>query len=416
MKQFTLLFIGLICFNSIAQGNFDIVEPNYIKTVILKPLKPEQYTPILKLDEKFILSFDDIQADLKYYYYKIERYDFNWQPSGLSDREYIRGYNNDRIRNEENSFNTLQFYTHYSVIFPNKNTQITMSGNYLITVFDEYDKVIFSRRLVLYEPFVNVGMTVHRSREIATINTKQNVQFVINHPNLLINNPKAEIKTVLMQNNNWNTAITNLEPQFIRGSQLLYKYLDKTNFWAGNEFRYFDSKAIRFTNVFIANVDSGPVLYHTILYTSYERIDKPYSLWADINGNFVVRNVDGGQNHNIEADYSLVFFTLNTQENLRGKKVFVNGNFNNWQNNPNNELFYNPNTGLYEAQILMKQGFYNYQFATLDIEGNFSNQDIDGSFYQTENDYTLLVYYRPIGSRYDRVIGLGQSNSRNILN
>ena len=81
-----------------------------------------------------------------------------------------------------------------------------------------------------------------------------------------------------------------------------------------------------------------------------------------------------------------------------------------------NELFYNDESGLYEAQILIKQGFYNYQFVTLDTTGNFSNHDIDGSFYQTENDYTILVYYRKIGDRYDSVIGIGEANSRNILN
>jgi len=101
---------------------------------------------------------------------------------------------------------------------------------------------------------------------------------------------------------------------------------------------------------------------------------------------------------------------------LQGKRIFVNGNFNNWRNETSNELFYNTETRLYEAQILLKQGFYNYQYVTIDTKGNFSNHDIDGSFYQTENDYTLLVYYRRIGDRYDRAIGLGEANSRNFLN
>ncbi len=416
MKQISLLLFLLISSLVFSQETLDVVEPNYIKTVILKPTKSDEYAPIFRLGQPFVLSFDDLEADLKYYYYKIEHFDFDWQPSGLSDREYIKGYDSDRIRNEENSFNTLQFFTHYSITFPNRNTEILLSGNYMISIFNENEEVIFTRRFVLYESLVNVGMTVHRSREIATIDTKQNVQFVIHHPNLLINNPKLEIKTVLMQNNNWDTAITNLEPQFYRGSQLLYKYLDVTNFWAGNEFLYFDNKAVRFTNVYIRRVDSGPDLYHTILYINDERIDKPYSLNPDINGNFVVRNVESRENSDIDADYTWVFFSLKSLEDLKNKKVYVNGNFNNWKNNPTNEMTYNPINGLYEAVILMKQGFYNYQFATVDVDGNFSNHDIDGSYYQTENDYTILVYYRPFGSRYTRVIGLGQANSINILN
>ena len=416
MKQLTLLFLIVFSNSLFSQALFDVIEPDYIKTVILQPTKPDAYVPIMRLGESFILSFDDLEADQKYYYYKIQHFDFNWQPSGLSEREYIKGYDGDRIRNDENSFNTLQFYTHYSIVFPNRSTQLLLSGNYMISVQDENENIIFTRRLVLYESLVDVGVSVHRSREIATIDTKQNVQFVINHPNMLINNPKVEIKTVLMQNNNWQTAITNLVPQFYRGSQLLYKYLDVTNFWAGNEFLYFDSKAVRFSNVYIKRVDSGPELYHTILYTNYERIDKPYGINPDINGNFVVRNVDGQGDSNIEADYTWVFFSLNTLEDLRGKRVFINGNYNNWRNVVTNELFYNEESGLYETQILIKQGFYNYQFVTLDTTGNYSNHDIDGSFYQTENDYTVLVYYRKIGDRYDSVIGIGQANSRNILN
>jgi len=416
MKQTILLLFTLFSNSLFSQGDFDIVEPDYIKTVILQPVKPDSYVPIMRLGESFILSFDDLEADQKYYYYKIEHFDFNWNPSGLSEREYIKGYDGDRIRSDENSFNTLQFYTHYSIVFPNQSTQLLLSGNYIISVLDEDENVIFTRRLVYYESLVDVGVNLNRSREIASIDTKHNVQFVINHPNLLINNPEAEIKTVLMQNNNWKTAITDLVPQFYRGSQLLYKYLDITNFWAGNEFLYFDSKAVRFTNVYIRRVDSGPKLYHTILYTNDERIDKPYAINPDVNGNFVVRNVDGLGDSNIEADYTWVFFSLSTYEDLRGKRVFVNGNFNNWRNDETNELIYNEESGLYEAQILMKQGFYSYQFATIDADGNFSNHDIDGSFYQTENDYTVLVYYRKIGDRYDSIIGIGEANSRNFLN
>lgn len=400
-----------------SQGSFDVVEPAHIKTVSLRPLKPDHYAPILRLGESFRLSFDDLEADQKYYYYKIEHFDYNWIPSGLSPREFIKGYDGDRIRDEENSFNTIQFYTHYSVDFPNRNTELKISGNYMISILDEYDNLVFTRRFVLFEPEVNVGVTVHRSREVQYLDTKQNVQFSINHPGLIINNPKKEIKTVVMQNANWETAVINLEPQFLRGSELIYKYLDKTNFWGANEFLHFDSKAMKFSNVYIARVDNGPVLYHTILYTNSERRVIPYSIFPDINGNFVVRNVEGrqGESH-IDADYTWVFFSLKTSQNLEGKRLFVNGAFNNWQNNGFNEMIYNPDTGLYEIQMLMKQGFYNYQFVTIDENFQFSNFDIDGSFYQTENDYQVLVYYRPFGSRYDRVIGYGKASSRILLN
>lgn len=415
MKQFTYLFLLFFTISVFSQENDDVIEPDFIKTIVLKSSNANNYVPIIPLGGSFIFSFDDLKAEQLDYFYKIEHYTYDWKPSGLSDREFINGYEEDRFRSFENSFNTLQFFTHYTVTFPNKNTRITKSGNYKISVLNDDDEVVFTRRFVLYESKVDVGVSVHRSRDIEYISEKQSVQFIINHPNLLINNPKEEIKTVLLQNNDWNTAIDNLEPQFYRGSQMLYKYTDKMNFWAGNEFHYFDSKSVRSSTVTIARVDSGPDLFHTILYTNAERNHLPYTLYPDINGNFVIRN-ENSDNDALDSDYTWVYFTLESLEDIGNKKIYVNGSFNNWRNDASNELIYNPETRLYEAKILLKQGFYNYQYVTVDKNGNNSNHDIDGSFFQTENDYSVLVYYKKFGSRYDSVIGFGQGNSEKIQN
>ena len=415
MKQFTYLFLLFFTISVFSQENDDVIEPDFIKTIVLKSSNANNYVPIIPLGGSFIFSFDDLKAEQLDYFYKIEHYTYDWKPSGLSDREFINGYEEDRFRSFENSFNTLQFFTHYTVTFPNKNTRITKSGNYKISVLNDDDEVVFTRRFVLYESKVDVGVSVHRSRDIEYISEKQSVQFIINHPNLLINNPKEEIKTVLLQNNDWNTAIDNLEPQFYRGSQMLYKYTDKMNFWAGNEFHYFDSKSVRSSTVTIARVDSGPDLFHTILYTNAERNHLPYTLYPDINGNFVIRN-ENSDNDALDSDYTWVYFTLESLEDIGNKKIYVNGSFNNWRNDISNELIYNPETRLYEAKILLKQGFYNYQYVTVDKNGNNSNHDIDGSFFQTENDYSVLVYYKKFGSRYDSVIGFGQGNSEKIQN
>jgi hypothetical protein len=415
MKYFSIL-IFLIAFQvAFSQESADIIEPEHIKTVTLRSTNSNKYAPIISLGESFLISFDDLEADQKDYFYKIEHFNFEWEPSGISDREFIAGYDQDRIRDFENSFNTLQFFTHYKVSFPNRNTKIIISGNYKISILNDDDEILFTRRFIVYEPKVNVGVSVHRSRDVSESDTKQTVQFIINHPNLLINNPKQEIKTVLLQNNDWNTAITDLEPQYYRGTQMLYKYIDRTNFWAGNEFHYFDSKSVRNSTLTIARVESGPELYHTILYTNEERIDRPYTLYPDINGNYVIRNIRG-EDDAIDSDYTWVFFTLESLEDLEGKRIYVNGSFNNWRFDSSNEMTYNKNTDLYETKLLLKQGFYNYQYITINQSDVISNHDIDGSFYQTENEYSVLVYYKKFGSRYDSIIGYGKGNSENIQN
>jgi len=391
------------------------VDSENIKTVILKPNATNSYAPIVRLGESIQLIFDDLNADEHDYTYKIEHCDYNWNSSNLSDSEFVDGYAEERIRDYENSFNTLQPYTNYNVTIPNENTKLKISGNYKIYVLNDDEEVAFERKFVVYESDVTVGVTIYKSRDISTIETNQSVEFIINHPSLRINNPKEEILPVVIQNNNWQTAIEGLKPQFYRGTQLLYKYNKETSFLAGNEFYYFDTKSIRNTALNIAKVELGRDLYHTYLYTNEERIDQPYTLFEDINGNFVIRTLNG-QNNNTDADYSWVYFSLSCLENLDGKDVYISGNFNNWQLNDANKLDYNPDTGLYEAKMLLKQGFYNYQYVTKTKDGIISNSDIDGSFYQTENDYTVLVYYNKFGSRYTQVIGVGYGNSIKLNN
>lgn len=339
----------------------------------------------------------------------------NWEVSNLSESEFINGYAKDRIRDYENSFNTLQPYTNYKLILPNVNTRIKISGNYMLSVLNEDSEIVFKRKFVVYEPKVTVGVSIYKSRDISTINAKQSVEFIINYPTYRINNPGKEIFPIILQNNNWQTAITGLKPQFYRGTQLLYKYNKETSFWGGNEFLHFDSKTIRSSTLNIATVELETELYHTYLYTTEERKGLPYTLYPDVNGNFIIRTLDG-ENSNTDADYSWVHFSLKTLENHEGKDIYIHGNFNNWQLNNSNKLHYNIDTGLYEAALLFKQGFYNYQYTTKSSNGFISNHEIDGSYYQTENDYTILVYYKKFGSRYTKVIGVGVGNSEKINN
>ncbi|WP_298365314.1 DUF5103 domain-containing protein [uncultured Lutibacter sp.] len=414
MKHF-FLFLLFFCSFFDAFSQREVVDSENIKTIILRSATTNLYAPIVRLNDRLTLSFDDLNADEHNYTYKIEHCDYNWNLSNLLDSEFVDGYAEDRIRDFENSFNTLQPYTNYSLTIPNENTRLKISGNYIISVLNEDEDVVFQRKFVVYESKVTVGVSVYKSRDISTINTTQSVEFIINHPDFRINNPKAEILPVVLQNNNWQTAIEGLKPQFYRGTQLIYKYNKETNFLAGNEFLYFDTKSIRNTTLNIAKVELGTELYHAYLYTNEERIDNPYTLFEDINGNFVIRTLDG-QNSNVDADYGWVHFNLSCLENLDGKDIYIHGSFNNWKLNETNKLIYNTETGLYDGKLLLKQGFYNYQYVTKNEEGIISNSDIDGSFYQTENDYTVLVYYKKFGARYTRVIGVGFGSSKKLNN
>ena len=393
-----------------------VADKPHIKSVILRPLKSNNYIPFIALGDTMLLSFDDLNGNEEYYSYEVEHCDMNWESSTILSSEYIRGNKKDRIRNFENSFNTLQGYTNYKLEIPNRSLQLKISGNYIITVRDQSNEIVFQRKFVIYDDKVKVGVSVHRSRDIKDIKTKQSVQFIINYPNFRINNPKAEIFPVVMQNNNWQTAIYGLKPQFYRGSQLLYRYNRETSFNGGNEFLYFDSKAVRSTSLNIARVYLGDQLYNAQLYTNIGRNDRPYTLLNDINGNFVIRTIDGGGDPFTEADYSRIHFSLDPNTSVDEKEIYVHGAFNNWQLQDENRLKYNSRTRLYETTIMLKQGFYNFQYVTKDASGLIRNDEIDGSHWQTENDYTVLVYYKRIGGRYTEVIGIGRGNSSKMNN
>ena len=388
----------LFCLNSISQN---------IKSIQLRPLQKDNFSAIVPLGTVLELSFDDLDADSKDYSYKIEHMTHDWKKSRLLSSQFIDGFDENNIIDVTNSFNTFQSYTHYSVKIPNINTVITKSGNYLVSVLNDYDEVVFSRRFVLFENSVINAIKVSRSRNAKTINTQQTIEFTINHPNIRINNPSQEINVVLLKNENWNETITGLQPTFFSQNQLKYTYSNKTNFWGGNEYLNFDSKLIRNRSINIVKIERKDIFHHYLYpYTFNEYQNYKYS--PDINGQFVIRALEGND-ANVEADYAMMHFTLYTDSPFIDKEVYIYGAFNNFQIEEEAKMTYNFNDKSYKGSLLLKQGFYNYTFATVDDFGEVDTNEINGTFFQTENQYTVITYYKPFGSLYDRVIGVGSA-------
>jgi len=376
-----------------------------IKSIQLRPLQENNYSSIVPLGTVLELSFDDLDADSKDYNYRIEHMTHDWQKSRLLSSQFIDGFDENSILSVTNSFNTFQNYTHYAVKIPNLNSIITKSGNYLISVVNEDDIVVFSRKLVLYENTTTVGVDVSRSRNTKTLNTQQTVEFIVNHPSLRINNPSQEIHVVLLKNENWNEKITDLQPTFFKQNQLQYTYTNKTNFWGGSEYLNFDSKFIRNKSLNVVQIEMKDIFHHYLYPYTYAENER-YRYNPDINGQFVIRTLDAS-NPNTEADYAMIHFTLLADEPFAEKEVYVYGAFDNFEIEKKNKLFYNFESKSYQGKILLKQGFYNYTFATVDKKNTVDTNQINGTFFQTENEYTVLVYYKPFGALYDRVVGVG---------
>lgn len=407
----------LISYSSFSQIEYEKNPPDVIKTIMFRGSNTlESQLPLLELGNNLILEFDVLNGSEDDFYYKIEHYDYDWTPSQLMKTEFMDGYDNQRIRNYENSFNTYQIYSHYTLRLPNQFTRgLRVSGNYMLKVFNDLDELVFSRKFMVYENKANVGVITRRARNVKFFDEKQNVDIIIKSGAIQFNNPLETVKILIVQNNNLNTARRNIRPQYTIGNDLIYKYTNETSFYSGNEYFYFENKDLRAANSAIQFISLAD-LYNTFLFANVPRVNQVYTYNPDINGNFVITAIDAEKPY-IEADYAWVHFALAINEPIAGKSVHVYGNFNNYVVDESTKLAFNSKRNFYEGSLLLKQGFYNFKYVVVDNEtGQLDEGAISGNFWQTENDYKVVVFYRNLGARYDRIIGYGSAVSLGITN
>lgn len=416
MKSITVLLLSFFCLTLTAQVQTEIVPPYNIKTASFVQ-NSQNVVPIFQLGESFEFQFDDLFGNEADYYYEITHCDYNWIPTDIPKNEYLSGFDSQKIQEYVNSFNTLQIFSHYRLSLPNNYSKILLSGNYVLTILNSDKEIVLKRYFVLYENMVSVPLKIRRPRTVKNIYSKHNLNFEINGGDQIqFQNPTQNLKVVLLQNGNFNTAIKNIVPQYNLGNVFVYKYDKETQFWAGNEFLNFDSKDIKNANNYVSFVNSDNDIYNTHLYLNNSKSSFPYSNYSDLNGNFSIRKLDG-ENNTIEADYSWVYFSLSAPLANPNSSIYIVGMFNNYSTTPEYKMDFNTEKGLYEKAILIKQGFTNYQYVTVNSKGFIDSENaIDGNFYQTENDYTVLVYYKGNTDRYVRAIGKGSANSLNITN
>ena len=369
-----------------------------------------------KINDQFLISFDvlsGIEYDL---YYIIDHCDYNWEKSKLLKSEYIEGFDDVKITNYTSSFNTYQIYTNYNITFPNSNTSVKKSGNYIIRIFDEYGEELFNRKFIIYENLSSVKVDIKRSKELKNINEKQIVNFEVNPNNIRFNNPDKNVKTLVFKNSNIDSPITKVKPQYKIGNKLIYKYDKELSFWGGNEYLYFDNKNIRITNVKIKGYNLKEI-YENYLFNDYPRFNRKYTYNPDINGGFLI-NASNSGNSNNEADYANIYFTLENYNNYlnNDQDIYIVGDFNNYSTDKVYKMQFNENKNQFEAVLKLKQGFYNYKYLIDNEIYKNDNKSVGGNFDETENVYSVLVYYRDYGERYDRIVGFGKGSSEFITN
>ena len=413
-KLFLFLFISI---QSYGQDSFELINKvydPYIKTVQLYPIGVKSNAQLLSAavplygNQKLILEFDELFSDVFTYQIKYIRCDANWQKSSLSDLEFLTSYNEFTINDYDFSFNTKTPFVHYKKLLPKPK----LSGNYVLVVYADGDEsdVILTHRFIVFENKVTFTDQYGFSGRNSVSRFNQQLQFEVNYKGITMQSPRNQVSVTIVQNQRWDNLRQNLKPTFVREGdyKLEYRYFtEETIFPGGNEFRFFDMRSIKYfgENVKTAHIEEDKIF-------TWIEDDKPRAEFAyttdlmDLNGQFVIDNVEGF-NPIIENDYSKVEFTL-VSPKINGK-VYIGGSLTNWARNKDNQLTYDSETETYKGSLILKQGWYNYQYI---VKSNTLPLNyFEGNWSATQNQYQIIVYYRPYDLATDLIIGyldLGQ--------
>jgi hypothetical protein len=391
--------------------NDDMIYKENIATVLLHKNGFELSPPVIQLgtQERLFLSFDDFDGEVRQYRFTFIHCDTDWNTSQIQKVEYIEGFHEDDITDYQFSVNTMKTYINYVVVFPTDYMKITKSGNYILKVYDRTEndqRTIITRRFLVTDPKVEVIGKVNKTTNLEDRYTKQQVDFVVNAQHYSIAEPFRSLFVVVMQNGRWDNAIRNIQPRSVNGSILDYSLNEQIVFTAGNEFRYFDMKTLKYNTDRMLGIEYTSEGYQVYIQPDAPRFNLSYRTEEDINGRRLIASNDSWDSFT-GADYARVNFYLSYPAPLSYGSFYVFGALSDWQFSPACLMKYNPGRGAYEASILLKQGYYNYAYAFLQ-NGSYSGdiEFVEGSFWETENEYTILVYYRQPGDFYDQLIGI----------
>ncbi len=372
--------------------------------------------PVMELngDNSIMVEFDLLSDEATNYSYTIKHCDDNWYESNIFLDMFTDGFEENTIDNYRFSENTLVKFVNYKIVFPNEDVNLKLSGNYVVIIFesDKKENIVATACFSVYEPLVNVVAEVTRPIDIDNANSGQELRFTVQHNNFPINDPFSEISVRILQNNNPNAVLTDIKPVFVRNNELVYNFEGQNTFKAGNEFRMFSTTDLKLLGNNIYSVNYADSLYVFQFHADERRSYKKYFWHEDTNGRYVIF-ANNRQYQSVEADYTLNKFYLKCEHPILDSKLYVTGEFCNWNTLSENELFYNFNEKAYMRSILMKQGVYSYEYVCQNIYTNKLDETIiDGSHYQTENNYLIFIYYKQLTDNYNRLIGFQVVNSR----
>lgn len=393
----------LLSLHGVAQQTRSLSEQIRTVQVIVNddPLLP----PVAKLGDRVEIGFDELSHEYIRFIYKVEFCNADWSPATeIFESDYMEGFNGLPIEDYETSFNTTVLYTHYRFAFPNEDVRLLLPGNYRVKVYsderDADDEPVLEACFSLLQPCMSIAGEVLTNTDIDFQQRHHQISYSVNFGGQRVVDPARELRTVVMQNRRWDTAVVNLPPNIQRATGVEWNHRRDLIFDAGSEFHKFEILDVRLNGMNVDRMAWIGEQYHATLFSNAPQ--RNYTYDSDVNGGYVIRHT-GDEENDTHCEYLFVHFLLQRPQLLEGD-VYVCGLWDNGSPNPECKMTYDEKTGMYECGVFLKQGYYNYQFRQF-VDGVGRTALTEGDFYQTKNEYLILVYHRPQGARFDALVG-----------
>lgn len=355
--------------------------------------------------DRLHVGFDELSHDYHRYICHIERCEADWTTANeVFESDWLNGFNDLVIDNYEHSINTTVLYTHYQFTLPNDQCHLKMSGNYRLHIQEDgTNEDVLTVEFMVTEQSMLLTMSATTNTDIDHNGRHQQVTMSVGYTNHPVTQPDEQIRTVVMQNGREDNCRRNVRPTFVNQNGLEWSHAMELIFDAGNEYRKYEVLDPSHPTMGIDYIRWDGEYYQVFPFVNEPRPNYLYD--EDADGAFYIRNSDNREN-DIISDYVWVNYRLNSDPNIDGH-IVIDGM---WTTETDNtyRLTYDDVTGMYTAAILQKQGYYSYQYLWEDLSGTRRPLPSEGNFYQTENRYQALVYYKEIGGRTWRLTAFGQ--------
>jgi len=378
-----------------------------VKTLRVFPVDKWDAMPVIELgsSDQIEINFDVMNPAPGAYTYTITHCNADWTPSELIQSEYMSGFQNRFVEDFASSFNTTMNYVNYRLLLPNEDITLRVSGNYAVQIFPENSNTpILSACFSVVEKKSNIAMQVTSQTDRGMNNFFQQVNLTMTYDGSEVRNPMQDLLVYVRQNNRTDNQAALVRPLRILRNQLVFEHIPELIFDAGNEYRAFEMTTRRSNGLNIESIKFYSPYFHVFLFPDRIRAGRPFIFSQDINGRVFIRTLSG-DDANTMADYYIVHFFLPCESPFPENVYILSEAFNNILNDQS-KMDYSSQEGGYVKSVLLKEGYYNYLYVTRkDNKSPGSTALIEGNFFQTENEYQALVYFRRPGDRYDQLIG-----------